>query len=189
MKAISFYIAALAVLICANFSSQDSGELKQICSGKITYYGDSKHDDIVDIKLGSSKGSSSNAGIKFYMIPKRKDIKVDNLAYDELKLNQISSITVLGNVEKEMTRIEKRDFVNVSAIVHLQDSGTKTIKYMLPEDTKIYGRKKGTGAKGRYPISSVSKLEVEACIEEGAPLDLDKLCKKHEEKAAVAPTA
>ncbi len=123
------------------------------------------------------------------MIPKIKDIKHDNLAYDELKLNQISSITVLGHTEKEMTRIDKKDFVNVNVVVHLQGEGTKAIKYMVPEDIKIYGRKKGTGAKGRYPISSVSKLEMESCIEEGAALDLDKLCKKHEEKSDVAPAA
>ncbi|MBT4856087.1 hypothetical protein HOM50_05260 [bacterium] len=188
---IQIIVSMVAVVICANFSSQDSDDLKKICSGQITYYSDSKKDEIVDIKIGASKGSSSNGSIKFYMAPKKKSIKQDDLIYDQLNLTQIKSIAVLGTPEKEITRIDKKDYINVEVVVYLSgtDKGTKTVKYMLPEDTKIYGRKKATGSQGRYPISSVSKLELVGCVEEGANVDLAKLCGRYEESKSATPAA
>lgn len=178
-KILGLYMAIIAGIVGANFSSQDSTKPNHNCSARVTYYNRTKAASLVDMKIGSTKGSSTNDIMRFYMIPNKKGFKASELAYDELKLKNIQKVTTNNTSEQEIIRVENKDYIVIHVTLFLQNGATKTLRYMVPNDLNVYGRKKGTGAMAKFPISSVSSIEMEGCIEEGVDIDVDQLCKSY----------
>lgn len=155
-----FFSIIIIGIVCMNLSKQQSSP--QYCSGIIIKNKEAQ-EPIVDIKIGTSVGSSDNKNIRFYR--KTTDHTKKPQDYIEFDLDSISKITV--DQQNAITKYDNKEYINVTIT---NKAGNVTTDCIIPRDMHIIAKAHKTGWTVTHHFDTIDTVIIHGCAPIEAPL-------------------
>jgi len=152
----------IVCLFCCNLSKQESSP--QYCSGVVLLNQNAPEEKVVDIKIGTSAGSSDNKGIKVYRKPNQQNLKPQDYIEYIFDLENVSKIAVhqqdpvFTYINKDKN--EKRDYINIAIT---NRAGNVTVDCIIPKDTLLIAKVQNTGWTATYHFDTLNEVIIHGC--------------------------
>lgn len=155
-KSYSIFIIPFSFFLI-NWSQQNKNT--EYCYGIVTFP-DGKKEEIVDIKIGRTKSTADNTGIKIFKRPTEATKKDDFIEY-HFDLKKISKIELDAHTATAV--YDNHEYVHIKIYSPSEEIYADCI---IPKEEELIAKVKHTGWTVSYPFNKIRKIEILTCTED-----------------------